>query len=218
MKWIVTVIALFVSAVNFAQTESISIVQYTAGFAEEVSLKDFRDYNVETLFISKSEDAFNKNSIKYLPTIILYNDGEEEIRIEAGISLKLHFAAGSVIGAAGYVYSYNKHYNKKRAFINGVCTAFAAGVVKEIYDGENDGYVEHEDILATTLGGITITAILHLLNKNKKSNYRILDKKLGGYYYEKNYKEITYTDYNAFYELDIYTSYNTRQVKESKKR
>ena len=131
---------------------------------------------------------------------------------------KLHFAAGSVIGAAGYVYSYNKHYNKKRAFINGVCTAFAAGVVKEIYDGENDGYVEHEDILATTLGGITITAILHLLNKNKKSNYRILDKKLGGYYYEKNYKEITYTDYNAFYELDIYTSYNTRQVKESKKR
>lgn len=89
MKWIVTVIALFVSAVNFAQTESISIVQYTAGFAEEVSLKDFRDYNVETLFMSKSEDAFNKNSIKYLPTIILYNDGEEEIRIESGITLKL---------------------------------------------------------------------------------------------------------------------------------
>ena len=89
MKWIATVIALFVSAVNFAQTESISIVQYTAGFAEEVSLKDFRDYNVETLFMSKSEDAFNKNEIKYLPTIILYNDGEEELRIESGISLKL---------------------------------------------------------------------------------------------------------------------------------
>ena len=47
---------------------------------------------------------------------------------------------------------------------------------------------------------------------------RKLDKKLGGYYYEKNYKKITYTDYNAFYELDIYTSYNTRQVKKSKKR
>jgi hypothetical protein len=89
MRWIVTVIVLFVSAVNFAQTESISIVQYTAGFAEEVSLKDFRDYNVETLFMSKSEDAFNKNKIKYLPTIVLYNDGEEEIRIESGITLKL---------------------------------------------------------------------------------------------------------------------------------
>ena len=67
---------------------------------------------------------------------------------------KLHFAAGNVIGAAGYVYSYNKHYDKKRAFINGVCSAFGAGVLKEIYDGENDGYVEHNDILATTIGGI----------------------------------------------------------------
>ena len=39
--------------------------------------------------MSKSKDAFNKNNIKYLPTIILYNDGEEELRIESGISLKL---------------------------------------------------------------------------------------------------------------------------------
>tara|TARA_R100001510_G_C7653208_1_gene211280 strand:+ start:1429 stop:1914 length:486 start_codon:yes stop_codon:yes gene_type:complete len=131
---------------------------------------------------------------------------------------KLHFAAGNVIGAAGYVYSYNKHQDKKRAIINGVCLAFAAGVVKEIYDGENDGYVEHEDILATTLGGITISALFNLLNKNKKSNYRKLDKKLGGYYYEHNYKEINYTDYNAFYELDFYTSYNTGQAKKSKKK
>jgi hypothetical protein len=33
MKWSVTVIALFVTVVNFAQTESISIVQYTASLA-----------------------------------------------------------------------------------------------------------------------------------------------------------------------------------------
>jgi len=83
------IIAFFLTFASFAQTESISIIQYTAGFAEEVSLDNFRDYNVETLFMSKSKDAFNKNDIKYLPTIILYNDGEEELRIESGISLKL---------------------------------------------------------------------------------------------------------------------------------
>ena len=83
------IIAFFLTFASFAQTESISIIQYTAGFAEEVSLDNFRDYNVETLFMSKSKDAFNKNNIKYLPTIILYNDGEEELRIESGISLKL---------------------------------------------------------------------------------------------------------------------------------
>ncbi len=87
MKWIVTGIVLFVSAVNFAQTESISIVQYTASFAEQVTLEDYKDYNSKTYFVSKSPDEFK--NIRYYPTIVLYNDGEEELRIESGISLKL---------------------------------------------------------------------------------------------------------------------------------
>ena len=87
MKWSVTVIALFVWVVNFAQTESISIVQYTASFAEQVTLEDYKDYNSKTYFVSKSPNEFK--NIKYYPTIVLYNDGEEELRIESGISLKL---------------------------------------------------------------------------------------------------------------------------------
>ena len=87
MKWSVTGIVLFVSAVNFAQTESISIVQYTASFAEQVTLEDYKDYNSKTYFVSKSPDEFK--NIRYYPTIVLYNDGEEELRIESGISLKL---------------------------------------------------------------------------------------------------------------------------------
>ena len=87
MKWSVTAIALFVWVVNFAQTESISIVQYTASFAEQVTLEDYKDYNSKTYFVSKSPDEFK--NIRYYPTIVLYNDGEEELRIESGISLKL---------------------------------------------------------------------------------------------------------------------------------
>lgn len=87
MKWSVTAIVLFVSVVNFAQTESISIVQYTASFAEQVTLEDYKDYNSKTYFVSKSPDKFK--DIKYYPTIVLFNDGEEELRIESGISLKL---------------------------------------------------------------------------------------------------------------------------------
>ena len=69
---------------------------------------------------------------------------------------QLHFTAGSIIGATGYIWSYQKHYDKKRAMITGICTAFAAGVIKEMYDGQiKGGYVELEDIAATTLGGIT---------------------------------------------------------------
>tara|TARA_R100000995_G_C3417354_1_gene92256 strand:- start:103 stop:591 length:489 start_codon:yes stop_codon:yes gene_type:complete len=132
---------------------------------------------------------------------------------------KLHYAAGSVIGVAGYVYSYDKHQDKKRAMINGVCLSFAAGVMKEIYDGEvASGYVELNDVLATTLGGITFVYIANLLNKKQNKTYRKLDKIKGGYYYEKNYKKINYTNYTTFYELDFYTSYNTRQIKKSKKK
>ena len=58
------IIAFFLTFASFAQTESISIIQYTAAFAEQVSLEDFRDYNIETLFMSKSGDKFKKD-IKY---------------------------------------------------------------------------------------------------------------------------------------------------------
>ena len=81
------IIAFFLTFASFAQTESISIIQYTASFAEQVTLEDYKDYNIETYFVSKSPDKFK--NIKYYPTIVLYNDGEEELRIESGISLKL---------------------------------------------------------------------------------------------------------------------------------
>ena len=81
------IIVYLVTFASFAQTESISIVQYTASFAEQVNLEDYKDYNSKTYFISKSPDQFK--NIKYYPTIILFNDGEEELRIESDISLKL---------------------------------------------------------------------------------------------------------------------------------
>ena len=87
MKWIATVIALFVSVVSFAQIE---IVQFSAEFLKdnEISLKSFR-YDTKTLYMSKAQDKFKKLDIKYIPTIILFNNGEEVYRLESGISLKL---------------------------------------------------------------------------------------------------------------------------------
>ena len=80
---------------------------------------------------------------------------------------QLHFVAGSVIGAAGYIISYNKHQDKNRAMITGVCTAFAAGVLKEMYDASQGGYIDHADVLATTLGGITISLTVPLFTERK---------------------------------------------------
>lgn len=96
---------------------------------------------------------------------------------------QLHFAAGNIAGLTGYVLSYQKHQDKNRAIVTGICTAFAAGVVKEMYDSNQGGYVELGDVAATTLGGITIGLTIPLFQRRRAIRYRELDKINGGYKY-----------------------------------
>tara|TARA_R100001163_G_C4927240_1_gene104776 strand:+ start:268 stop:594 length:327 start_codon:yes stop_codon:yes gene_type:complete len=84
------ILILLVSSFANAQVkDDISVVQYTAGFASEISLDAFNDYNTQTLYIEKHGDIFKKEKIKFLPTLVLYNDGKEILKIESGISMKL---------------------------------------------------------------------------------------------------------------------------------
>jgi thiol-disulfide isomerase/thioredoxin len=69
----------------------ISIVQYSAPFtkASEVSLKAFKSYSTFTFHITDKKEIFEEEKIKYLPTLILYHNGDEVLRVESGISLQL---------------------------------------------------------------------------------------------------------------------------------
>lgn len=71
--------------------QDISIVQYSAPFTKdsEISLKSFKDYNTHKFCITEHKKIFDKENIKYLPTVVLYHNEDEIIRIESGISLKL---------------------------------------------------------------------------------------------------------------------------------
>ena len=71
--------------------EEISIVQFSAPFTKdsEISLKPFKQHNTYTFNITEKKKVFDNEKIKYLPTIILYHNGDEVIRVESGISLKL---------------------------------------------------------------------------------------------------------------------------------
>ena len=109
-------------------------------------------------------------STSYNPTILLQEPDKQ-----------LHFGAGMIVSSLGYTWSYNKHQDKKRAMLTGLCTAFAAGVMKELFDGGiQGGYVDHRDIFATTLGGITMSITIPLFQP-KRIRYRQLDKEIGGY-------------------------------------
>jgi|TARA_R100001463_G_scaffold33057_1_gene73719 thiol-disulfide isomerase/thioredoxin len=88
----VTVFVLFVTvAINAQVKDDISVVQFSAEFVKssEISLNVFKDYNIQTLYLSKNQKIFQKEKITSLPTIILYNDGEEVLKIDGGISMKL---------------------------------------------------------------------------------------------------------------------------------
>ena len=84
------IIAFFLTYVGFAQS-NIEVVQYSAEFVKEneISLKSFRQYDTKTLYMSKSSSTFAKHKVEFIPSIILFYNGEEVYRIEAGISLQL---------------------------------------------------------------------------------------------------------------------------------
>ena len=74
----VIIVFLWTFAITAQIKDDISVVQYTAGFASEISLKSFKDYNTQTLYIEKNGDIFKKEKIKFLPTLVLYNDGKDD--------------------------------------------------------------------------------------------------------------------------------------------
>tara|TARA_B100000963_G_C22424609_1_gene579270 strand:+ start:468 stop:791 length:324 start_codon:yes stop_codon:yes gene_type:complete len=82
------IIAYLVTFASFAQIE---IIQFSAEFLKdnEISLDKFKDHSIQTLYMGKNAGIFKRENIKYLPTVILYSDGEVMLKIESGISLEL---------------------------------------------------------------------------------------------------------------------------------
>ena len=81
---------------------------------------------------------------------------------------QLHFSAGMVTSALGYTWSYNKHRDKKRAMITGLCTSLVAGITKELLDNVRGGDFDERDIFATTLGGVSMSVTIPLFQPKKK--------------------------------------------------
>ena len=91
-KICVLLTVLFASTVSSQYyKENISVVLFKADFVEEISLKDYREHNTYVFDFenSKHEDYFIDDEIEFLPTLILFNNGKEIYRIEAGITLKM---------------------------------------------------------------------------------------------------------------------------------
>jgi hypothetical protein len=88
--WIILLLfPIYLSAQNFKS--DISVVQFSAPFTKdsEISLKPFKDYNTYTFLITDKPKVFAEEKIVFLPTVILYYNNKEIVRLESDISLKL---------------------------------------------------------------------------------------------------------------------------------
>ena len=82
MKKLCVTIAFLVTFVSFAQNkDDITVIYYSAKFIPDVDLSDYKDYNLQRFYIDSKPKVLTKEKIKYLPTIILYNDGEEILSV-----------------------------------------------------------------------------------------------------------------------------------------
>ena len=88
--WILLLI-LFTSTAHAQYKDGIVVVQYSADFvkAAEVNLDDLDGADQFRFYITDHKKIFKKDKIVYLPTVILYHNRKEIIRVESNISLTL---------------------------------------------------------------------------------------------------------------------------------
>tara|TARA_Y100000592_G_C5368688_1_gene267402 strand:- start:480 stop:815 length:336 start_codon:yes stop_codon:yes gene_type:complete len=91
MKYLKLLLLLFTVSSYSQYKDGISIVQFSAEFVQEneISLKQFDDHNTHLFYLSKHSEHFTKEEIIYIPTVILFHNGEQILKIESGVTLKL---------------------------------------------------------------------------------------------------------------------------------
>ena len=92
MKHAIIILALLFTTLSFSQyRDDISVVQFSAKFLvdKQISLSKFKEFNTYTLFMGEHGKFFKEEKIEYLPTIIIYNNGDVVFRLHGGLSLEL---------------------------------------------------------------------------------------------------------------------------------
>ena len=88
-----------------------------------------------------------------------------------------HFAAGVVIGGISYGLLLEQTEDKTIALIGSVASAFAAGYIKETRDARRGYKFDDRDLLASTLGGLSIGVTFDIFGRNGKKKGRVFNIK-----------------------------------------
>jgi len=91
MKYLKLLLLLFTLTGYSQYKDGISVVQFSAEFVKdnEISLNKFDDHNIHVFYLSKHGEHFKKEDIVYIPTVMLFHNGEQILKISSGVTLKL---------------------------------------------------------------------------------------------------------------------------------
>ena len=91
MKYLKLLLLLFTLTGYSQYKDGISVVKFSAQFVKdnEIPLKKFNDHNTHLFYLSKHGKHFESEGIIYIPTVMLFYNGETILKIESGVTLKL---------------------------------------------------------------------------------------------------------------------------------
>ena len=81
---------------------------------------------------------------------------------------KLHIIAGAGVSAVTYAITLEITRDTKNAFWYSFGSAVLAGLIKEIIDESKYGGFDSRDLLASSIGGLTVSTTLNLFHKQQK--------------------------------------------------
>lgn len=81
---------------------------------------------------------------------------------------KMHFLAGAGIGFITYTVVLETTHSTKKAFWYSLGASVVTGIAKELVDEHRYNGFSSEDIVATTLGGLTMSFSINLFDKQQK--------------------------------------------------
>ena len=97
----------------------------------------------------------------YIPALNLVNAQEYSFNSDK----QLHFAVGGILGAAGYVTTYDlTEGNRFASYLGGTASAGIVGLLKEFYDSRSNGTgFNGADLAYTALGGLVSSFVTDLI-------------------------------------------------------
>jgi len=89
--WIAILLLLPTLAFSQSYKDGIVVIQFSADFvqANEIDISKLEGADMLRLYLTEHPKIFKKENIKYLPTVILFHNGNTVLRVESDISLKL---------------------------------------------------------------------------------------------------------------------------------